>query len=144
MRDSTTGNAVTTPQTQAETYILTWWSVQVQLDSINTSDLTATWVSASNCDAVRKSRNEILSSFARSNFCVKVNENITETYWKLKKTYGEHAVSRTHVFRRHKAFLDGRESVEDLFCLHFASTCSYLLTYVATDDTAPVFIIWRF
>ena len=44
-------------------------------------------------------------------------------------------------FRWHKAFLDNRESVEDLFCLHFASTCSYLLTYVATDDTAPVFII---
>ena len=27
--------------------------------------------------------------------------------------YGEHAVSRTQVFRWHKAFLDGRESVED-------------------------------
>jgi len=27
--------------------------------------------------------------------------------------YGEHAVSRTQVFRWHKAFLDGRESVEE-------------------------------
>ena len=46
-------------------------------------------------------------------FCVKLNENTTETYKKLKRAYGEHAVSRTQVFRRHKAFLDGREGVED-------------------------------
>jgi hypothetical protein len=45
--------------------------------------------------------------------CVKRNENTTETYEKLKRAYGEHAVSRVHVFRWHKAFLDGRESVED-------------------------------
>jgi len=46
-------------------------------------------------------------------FCVKLNENATETYEKLKRAYGEHALSRTQVFRWHKAFLDGRESVED-------------------------------
>jgi len=46
-------------------------------------------------------------------FCVKLNENATETYEKLRRAYGEHALSRTHVFRWHKAFLDGRESVED-------------------------------
>jgi hypothetical protein len=46
-------------------------------------------------------------------FCVKLNENATETCEKLKRAYGEHAVSRTQVFRWHKAFLDGRESVED-------------------------------
>jgi len=45
--------------------------------------------------------------------CVKLNENATETYEKLKRAYGEHALSRTRVFRWHKAFLDGRESVED-------------------------------
>jgi len=32
---------------------------------------------------------------------------------KLKRAYGEHALSRTQVFSWHKAFLDGRESVED-------------------------------
>ena len=47
-------------------------------------------------------------------FCVKLNENATETYEKLRRAYGEHAISRTQVFRWHKAFLDGRESVEDL------------------------------
>src|SRR5215469_3359203 len=46
-------------------------------------------------------------------FCVKLNENATETYEKLKRACGEHALSRTQVFRWHKAFLDGRESVED-------------------------------
>ena len=46
-------------------------------------------------------------------FCVKLNENATETYEKLKRAYGEHAVSRALVFRWHKSFLNGRESVED-------------------------------
>jgi hypothetical protein len=46
-------------------------------------------------------------------FCFKLNENATETYEKLKRAYGEHTLSRTRVFRWHKAFLDGRESVED-------------------------------
>ena len=46
-------------------------------------------------------------------FCIKLSENATETYEKLKRACGEHAVSRAQVFRWHKAFLDGRESVED-------------------------------
>ena len=46
-------------------------------------------------------------------FCVSRNENATETYEKLKRAYVEHAVSRSQVFRWHKTFLDGRESVED-------------------------------
>ena len=46
-------------------------------------------------------------------FCVKLNENATETYEKLKWAYGEHAVPIAQVFRWHKSFLDGRESVED-------------------------------
>ena len=45
---------------------------------------------------------------------MKLNENATETYEKLRRAYdGEHAVSRTQVFKWHKAFLDGHESVED-------------------------------
>ena len=46
-------------------------------------------------------------------FCIKHNENAVETCEKLKWAYGEHALSRTQVFRWNKAFLDGRESVED-------------------------------
>jgi len=37
-------------------------------------------------------------------FCVKLNENATESYEKLKRANGEHAVLRTQVFRWHKAF----------------------------------------
>jgi len=46
-------------------------------------------------------------------FWVKRNENATETYEKLRRAYGEHAPSRTQVFRWHKAFLNGSEGVED-------------------------------
>ena len=46
-------------------------------------------------------------------FCVKLNENATETCEKLRRAYGEHALSRTWVFRWHKTFLDDRECVED-------------------------------
>jgi len=46
-------------------------------------------------------------------FYIKLKENATETYEKLKQAHGEYGLSRAHVFRWHKAFLDGRESVED-------------------------------
>jgi hypothetical protein len=37
-------------------------------------------------------------------FCVKLNENATETYEKLIRAYKEHALLRAQVFRGHKAF----------------------------------------
>ena len=46
-------------------------------------------------------------------FCVKFGESATVTYEKLQRAYGEHSLSRTHVFRWHKSFLVGREKVED-------------------------------
>ena len=45
-------------------------------------------------------------------FWVKLKENATETYEKLKLAHREHAVSRAQVFRCHKAILDGREFLE--------------------------------
>ena len=41
---------------------------------------------------------------------MKMQQKLNE---KLRRAYGEHAVSRTQVFRWHKAFLDGCESVEN-------------------------------
>ena len=41
---------------------------------------------------------------------MKTQQKLTK---KLRRAYGEHALTRTQVFRWHKAFLDGRESVED-------------------------------
>ena len=42
----------------------------------------------------------------RDQILCETNENTTETYEKLRRAYGEHALSRTQVFRWHKAFLD--------------------------------------
>ena len=46
-------------------------------------------------------------------FCVKLGETGIETFHKLKQTYGEHALSRSQVFKWYKAFSEGRESIKD-------------------------------
>ena len=46
-------------------------------------------------------------------FCVKLGETGIETFNKLKQAYGEHTLSRSHVFKWYKAFSEGRESIKD-------------------------------
>ena len=46
-------------------------------------------------------------------FCVTLNKSATETFASLTKTYGDATVSRTMVFKWHKAFKEGRENVEN-------------------------------
>jgi len=46
-------------------------------------------------------------------FCVKLNKSTTETFASLTETYGDATLSRTMVFKWHKAFKEGRENVED-------------------------------
>ena len=46
-------------------------------------------------------------------FCVKLGESATVTYEKLQRAYEEHSLSKAHVFRWHKSFLEGEEQVED-------------------------------
>ena len=46
-------------------------------------------------------------------FCVKLGEFGIETFNKLKQAYGEHALSRSQVFKWFKAFSEGRESIKD-------------------------------
>jgi len=46
-------------------------------------------------------------------FCVKLNESATETLASLTEGYGDATLSRTMVFKWHKAFKEGRENVED-------------------------------
>jgi len=46
-------------------------------------------------------------------FCVKLNKSATETFASLTEAYGDATLSRTMVFKWHKAFRDGRENVED-------------------------------
>jgi len=45
-------------------------------------------------------------------FCVKIGETGIETFNKLKQAYGEHALSRSQVFKWYKAFSEGRESIK--------------------------------
>jgi len=46
-------------------------------------------------------------------FCVKLNKSATETFASLIEAYGDATLSRTMVFKWHKAFKEGRENVKD-------------------------------
>jgi hypothetical protein len=46
-------------------------------------------------------------------FYVKLNKSATETFVSLTEAYGDATISRTMVFKWHKAFKEGRETVED-------------------------------
>jgi len=46
-------------------------------------------------------------------FCVKLNKSATETFASLTEAYGDVTLSRTVVFKWHKAFKESRENVED-------------------------------
>ena len=46
-------------------------------------------------------------------FCVKLGETGIETFNKLKQAYGEHALSRSQVFKWFKAFSEDHESTKD-------------------------------
>ena len=46
-------------------------------------------------------------------FCVKLNKTATETFASLTESYGDTTLSRTMVFKWHKAFREGRENAED-------------------------------
>ncbi|XKL60484.1 hypothetical protein PGB90_007541 [Kerria lacca] len=45
--------------------------------------------------------------------CAKLGDSATETYAKVLKVFSDDSMSRAQVFRWHKMFKDGRESVED-------------------------------
>ena len=46
-------------------------------------------------------------------FCVKLNKSATETFASLTQAYGDITLSRTMVFKWHKAFKEGPENVEN-------------------------------
>jgi len=49
-------------------------------------------------------------------FCVKLNKSATETFASLTEAYGD-AISRTMVFKWHKAFKEGREMLKTTLVL---------------------------
>jgi len=46
-------------------------------------------------------------------FCVELNKSATETFASLTEAYGDATLSRTMVYKWHKAFKEGRENFED-------------------------------
>jgi predicted trehalose synthase len=46
-------------------------------------------------------------------FCVKLEKSTTETIAMIQNAYGKDTLSKSQVFRRHKALREGREDVED-------------------------------
>ena len=45
--------------------------------------------------------------------CSKLGKNATETYGMLQTAFGACCMNRTLIFKRHKRFKEGRESVRD-------------------------------
>jgi hypothetical protein len=46
-------------------------------------------------------------------FYVQLQEGVTDTCAKIQKAFGNDSESRAQVFRWHKCFVNGRETVED-------------------------------
>ena len=61
----------------------------------------------------RKWKSAISSNDVQSSFVSNLGETGIETFNKLKQAYGEHALSRSQVFKYYKAFSEGRESIKD-------------------------------
>jgi len=55
-------------------------------------------------------------------FCAKLGKSGSETLQLLRTAYGDAVLSSAQVFRWHKAFKDGRESIEDEQCAGRPST----------------------
>jgi hypothetical protein len=50
---------------------------------------------------------------AAMKFCVKLKKTATETFEMLKNEYSKECLSRTSVFKWHKSFKEGCESLQD-------------------------------
>jgi hypothetical protein len=46
-------------------------------------------------------------------FCQELRRHASETFQMIKQVYGEEALGRNAVFKRHKRFAQGRDSLED-------------------------------
>jgi hypothetical protein len=57
-------------------------------------------------------KNNLEQSYAMR-FCVKPGKCVTDTYGKIQKAFDNDSLSRAQVFRWHKDFVNGRETVED-------------------------------
>ena len=65
------------------------------------------------CNLVTFAMQENIEQRYAIKFCVKLNKSATETFASLTEAYGDATLSRTMIFKWHKAFKEGREDVED-------------------------------
>ena len=84
-----------------------------QLDWLRQSRANAVCVRSCFITSLRLRCRKILSKVTLFKFCVKLNKSATETFDSLTEAYVDATLSRTMVFKWHKAFKEGRENVED-------------------------------
>ena len=65
------------------------------------------------CLVTGENAEETEAAFYAIKFCAKLGKSGSETLQLLRTAYGDAVVSSAQVFRWHKAFKNGRESVED-------------------------------
>ncbi|GFR21756.1 protein GVQW3 [Trichonephila clavata] len=48
------------------------------------------------------------------NFCVRLQKSATQTFDMMREAFNDEAISKTSIFRWHKAFKEGKQNVEDI------------------------------
>ena len=62
---------------------------------------------------ISKMQSDTLEERYAIKFCFKLGKNVTETYGILHTAFGASCMNRASVFKWHKRFKEGRESVRD-------------------------------
>jgi len=84
-----------------------------QLSLLLCSSRYVSKVCSSFCVLSRAKMQRSLEQHYAIKFCAKVRKSGSETLQLLRTAYGDAVLSSSQVFRWHKAFKDGRESVQD-------------------------------
>jgi hypothetical protein len=83
-----------------------------ELASLNTSGSVVVRVDACFVTITKMEKNNVERCYAIK-LCVKLEDSATDTYEKIQKAFGNDSLSRAQVFRWHKDFVNGRETVKD-------------------------------
>jgi len=87
-----------------------------QLSPLLCSSRYVSKVRSSFCVLSRAKMQRSLEQRYAIKFCAKLGKSGSETLQLLRTAYGDAVLSSSQVFRWHKAFKDGRESIEDEQC----------------------------
>ena len=84
-----------------------------QLDWLRQSCATAVCVLSCFIPSLRLRCRKIIEQRYAIKFCAKLNKSSIETFASLTEAYGDATLSRTMIFKWHKAFKEGRQNIED-------------------------------